>query len=396
MPDATLAAIHPEEHMSAVKSETQCPRPGSLGERERGSLKIVHVVSSLMSGGMEEFALRLAAAQRVCGDDAHILALRPGPLSLRAEQMGVPYAVLGGRSKWIRASRYAWKMASTAPDVIHAHNETSLHYAVLGKRVTGARVVMTDHGQPQHAVRTATEREHCLTDAVVAVSAATAARRADDGGRAPLVIRNGIAVPLQTRECPSREGLAADDACVAVIVARMDGRKGHDDLLQALAILKTQGTSLTAWMVGDGAERPDLESLAARLSLTSDHVRFLGYRSDVSSLLAMADFFVLPSLSEGLPMSILEAMAAGLPTVATPVGGIPELIASGVHGIHVPVHDPAALAVAMAELAGNEPLRKQMGRCAYARVRAEFSFDDVVSRYKALYAHVVDRRRGSL
>jgi glycosyltransferase involved in cell wall biosynthesis len=173
------------------------------------------------------------------------------------------------------------------------------------------------------------------------------------------------------------------------MVARIDGYKGHRDLLQALALLKDKGPPVLTLIIGDGTERAAMEAMADSLAL-HEFVRFLGYRSDIVDILAAADCFVLPSLSEGLPMSVLEAMAAGLPSVVTPVGGVPELVVHGENGIHVPVHDPSALAGAITDLALSAPLRDRLGCAARARVVSHFSFSEMAGKYAQLYRNLVE------
>src|SRR4029450_9342494 len=122
--------------------------------------------------------------------------------------------------------------------------------------------------------------------------------------------------------------------------------------------------NVCVWVVGDGSERHQAERLSSELGLTSDSVRFLGRRSDIDRLLASADFFGLPSDIEGLPMSILEAMTHALPIVASNVGGVPELIADGRHGLLVPAGDAESLAGAIQRLRDDPALRRLLGEGA--------------------------------
>jgi glycosyltransferase involved in cell wall biosynthesis len=165
--------------------------------------------------------------------------------------------------------------------------------------------------------------------------------------------------------------------------------KAQDVLVRAAAALKERGVGVTTLFLGDGAERAGVERLAGELGLGPAEVRFLGFRNDVPDLLAASDVFVLPSRSEGFPMSILEAMSHRLPVVCTPVGGNPELVADGEHGILVPVDDVAALAGAMEKVAADEALRKRLGDAGHARVRDDFSFARTADRYEAIYRRVL-------
>lgn len=353
-------------------------------------MRIIHTVSSLKVGGMEHFVLRLADAQRRNGHVVAVLALQGGSLEQEARQRGVRVVVPGGRGKAGRALHAAFALALLRPDIINAHNQTSLHYAILGKRVSGARVVLTNHGQGKGSPRDPGSLEWRLTDAIVTVSGAVAGRM-DNRRLGPKIttIHNGVEIPAPGRP---RAAIRAElglptERVVGIIAARIDHLKGHDTLLRALALLREREMrpDLTVLIAGDGAERASREALARELGLGPDEVRFLGFRSDVADLLAASDFFVLPSLTEGLPLSVLEAMAHRLPAVATPVGGLPELITPGCNGLLVPVNHPKALADALATLAANAPLRRSYGEAAFQCVNAEFSFERMIQKYEALY-----------
>ena len=137
-------------------------------------------------------------------------------------------------------------------------------------------------------------------------------------------------------------------------------------------------------LVGDGPDRAAIEGLVAELGLQG-RVHFLGVRRDVPVVLRAADIFTLPSLSEGASITLMEAMAAGLPSVATGVGGMPEIMRDGIDGLLVPRQDPAKLADAFRTLASDEALRARMGAAARARAEAEYRLDQTVARYLALY-----------
>jgi glycosyltransferase involved in cell wall biosynthesis len=362
-----------------------------------GGLRIVHVVSSLQIGGMEHFTLRIAHQQRQRGHDASVLALQGGPLLAEAERIGLPVHCLRG-GKPLRVAQALLHLARRRPAIVHPHNPSSLHYAVLGKLSAGARVVMTYHGRGAQDARLPSAREWAKTDAVVAVSAAAVDQIDADRFRDRLtVIRNGVVPtpPARTRQAV-RDELGAGDRIVGIIVARVDGRKGHETLIQALGLLCASRTPVLLLVAGDGAERARLERLAASQGLGPEWVRFLGFRSDVPDLLGASDFFALPSVTEGLPLSMLEAMTHGLPVVATPVGGIPEVVRNGEHGLLVPVGDASRLADAIQRLATDAGLRRRMGEAARERACSEFSFETMTDQYLELYARLVAGRKDVL
>ena len=228
---------------------------------------------------------------------------------------------------------------------------------------------MTDHAQTRGIARVATAREQRQTDAVVAVSRETAKRREVFTDMTKVsVIHNGVDL-LETipdrQEARASHGLGNE--VVGIMVAGMDKVKGHEYLLEAIAQLRDAGTRLTILVAGDGMERANLEAQAARLDLGPDWVRFLGFRSDISALLIASDFLVLPSLRKAGPIAVLEAMAHRRPVIATPVGGVPEIIEHNQQGLLVPVGDVNALADAMARLVNDAPLRRALGDAAIKR-----------------------------
>jgi glycosyltransferase involved in cell wall biosynthesis len=274
------------------------------------------------------------------------------------------------------------------PDIVHVHNPTSLHYAVLSKLVSRAAIVVTIHGDQDTHARLGSPLEWRLTSAAVIVShaAGQTLRLPSQAGRL-IVVHNGIQTVDVNEEqrANARIELDARDACVGILVARIDGRKGHGTLLNSLRALDDLGGGLKMWIAGDGAARAAAEAQAARLGLGDDRVRFLGRRSDIDRLLEGADFFVLPSDIEGLPLSILEAMAHGLPIIASNVGGVPEIIQDDVNGLLVSAGDETALASAIRRVATDPELRRRLGSAARARANTTFSLSTMVHKYDEVY-----------
>jgi glycosyltransferase involved in cell wall biosynthesis len=168
-------------------------------------------------------------------------------------------------------------------------------------------------------------------------------------------------------------------------VARFEAPKAHRTLIEALARLRTSPWELH--LVGDGPREPEIRGLVRSLCL-EDRVRFHGYLADPAPLLARSQLFVLSSRSEALPRSILEALRAGLPVVASRVGGVPEAVDDGVSGLLVPPSDAAALAGALERLAGDAALRQSMGASARSAFERRFRLEFAVGRTAAVYATV--------
>jgi glycosyltransferase involved in cell wall biosynthesis len=370
-------------------------------------LRVVHAVSSLNGGGMEHFVLRLVEAQRRHGHEASILALRGGPLEDLARQRALPTTVLAGE-KIERMGRAAFAFAGARPDVVHAHNPTSLHYAAIGKLLTRARLVFTDHAQTRGIIRVPTRFEWRLTDAVVGCSQDTADKSGAVGvARNISAIHNGIdiAPPRRARDEMRAELGLREGEVVGIMPAAFHQVKGHDVLLRALARVRDGdrdraapaesrpaskgGAQVRVLVVGDGDERARIHGLAEELGLGPERATFLGFRKDVPDLLMAADFFVLPSRNEGLPLAVLEAMARSLPVVVTPVGGVPEVVKDGEHGLLVPVDDDRALAAAIEAIARDPALRRALGEAGHRRVRDDFSFERMTRKYEDLYLDLV-------
>jgi glycosyltransferase involved in cell wall biosynthesis len=176
---------------------------------------------------------------------------------------------------------------------------------------------------------------------------------------------------------------------VAVTVGRLTRAKGYPYLQEALALIPAHQRPLTL-IVGDGPERHELESRTRAMGLTQD-IRFLGNRRDVPAVLAAADLFILASLWEGLPLVLLEAMAAGLPAVVTAVGGNPEVVEDGTSGVLVPAGDQQALAEAISDLLDDPPRRQQMGQAARERCERYFSLQRFIEAHEQLYGEMLDR-----
>lgn len=339
---------------------------------------------------MEQFVVRLAVGQKRAGTPVAILALRDGPLREHAESQGLDVTALDARRVPHRIAASGLATLRFMPDVVHVHNPASLHYGVLCAGLVGCPLVMTFHGRGKGFYRMPTRLEWHAVARLAVVSHAAVEELA---GLAPseriTVVHNGIEPPPKRNVRDSlRQQLGVSDALTLLTVARMDSFKGHRDLLHALSRLRDRGVHATALFAGDGAERPVLERLARELALDDRWVRFLGFRNDVADLLEAADVFVLPSLAEGLPLSLLEAMGRGIAIVATAVGGMPEAVTNEREALLVPPREPAALATALERVLISPSLRSELATAAAERVRTDFSFERMLREYDGLYRSV--------
>jgi glycosyltransferase involved in cell wall biosynthesis len=183
-----------------------------------------------------------------------------------------------------------------------------------------------------------------------------------------------------------------DQAAIIGVVARLDPLKGHADLIAALPRILQAAPTTKLVFIGDGPTAPDLRRQVHEVGLT-EQVHFLGARRDIPRLLRALDVFVLPSHQEGLGLAIIEAMAAGLPVVATRVGGIPEVVVDGETGLLVASGNSVELADAIVYLLSNPHTRQQMGVKGRQRVEVHFTAQQTAANLETLYCRLLRAKR---
>ncbi len=208
-----------------------------------------------------------------------------------------------------------------------------------------------------------------------------------------ITVRNGIDVDDfadESGSTPRSPQTGSRGSFVIGTAARLVPGKGLEGLLDAIAQLHAQGVRCELRVAGDGSLRSPLAHLSERLNVAAS-VTFLGHVHDMRDFYRRLDMFVLPSSSEGLPLSLLEAMAAGVPVVASHVGGIPEVIVDGVHGLLVEPDNPSALIAAMKRLATDPGLRHELACAAAARVASEFTAARVAREVTRVYEAILSQ-----
>ena len=361
------------------------------------------MIGQLNLGGTEKQVTLLAEGLRRRGIDARGLvmcALGEHAAHLRAA--GVPVVELGfqrGASTpgmlWrnLRAfGRLVRYLRRERPAVLHAflfHSYvTAAPAARLGRVpvLVAGRRSMGDFKGGRWSVLALERWVTRMTDLLIANARAVAADARDEEGvpaEKVTVIYN--ALPDEAFE-PAVPSIVETPSPVVLCVANLKPYKGHSYLLDAAGMLRGRGHDITLLCAGDGPERVDLERRADRLGVDA---RFLGARTDIHRLLARADAFVLPSLTEGLSNAVMEAMAAARPLVATSVGGTPELVQDGIHGLLVPPEDPAALAAGILAVLRDPDRAARLARAAHARIESTFRLDQLVSRIDRLYGEII-------
>ncbi len=357
---------------------------------------IVNVLSSYGVGGQERVALDLAIGQRARGHDVSVISLAPPPDGQIAAELaaaGIPATRVPRRGGLEPAlvHRLAQVLRARRADVVHTHNPLPLIYGAPAARLAGAAVIHTKHGvnPGSRAHRLLRRAAAQLTHAFVAVSATTEAqaRTQHDAPVSRLhTIPNGIRLERYAPDPDARAALRVElglgDAWVVGTVGRLDPYKNQAMLVRALAPLLSSRLRLV--IVGEGEARPEVEAAIAALP-EPRWVVMTGTRMDVPRLVHAFDVFALPSRSEGLPLVVPEAMAAGLPVVATNVGGLPSVVDDGVTGLLVPV-DELALRAALARLAADPALAHRLGARAREVALARYGADRMVEAYLELYA----------
>ena len=357
-------------------------------------MRIVELVDTLGIGGLERMTVDLAIQLHRRGNEVSVVCLRKsGPLEQVLHDAGIPTFALnkpeGIHLKTFSALvRY---LKRTGADVVHTHNIAVHHYgAVAGRIARVPAIINTRHGLGHYYDDKAERlfaRACRLTDRVVAVSSA-AYDHFVSTSRVPAkkwtYIYNGIPVERFNFTPAGAPG----EICFGT-VGRLDAIKDHRGILEAFARVRADYPQIRLRILGDGPCRMMLEDYVRELRL-ADVVEFEGASLDVPGFLAGLDVFVMGSKSEGLPLAILEAMAAGLPVATTAVGGIPELIEEGVTGWLCPPSQPESLAAIMKlAISAN---RRQMGEMARTRIRNTHSVEQMAIGYEALFAEILTRR----
>ncbi|MER3414810.1 MAG: glycosyltransferase [Gemmataceae bacterium] len=364
---------------------------------------ICQVLHALHVGGAEMLAARLA---RSLADEFRFVFVCLDELGLLGDELrrtGLPVYVLGRRPGW--DWRCVWRLSRICRregvHVLHAHQYTPFFYTLLARRLyRSAGVVFTEHGRhypdyrrPMRVVfnRLLVEPRDRLIAVGQAVRRALVAHEGLSAARVR-VIYNGIPFPDDADTLDRlhmRRALACpENDCLVLQVARLDYLKDQQTALRAVALARARCPSLRMYLAGEGPEGTTLERTIERLGLRTT-VTLLGLRRDVHRLYAASDLFFLSSISEGIPLTVLEAMAAGLPVVATRVGGVPELVEHGTTGLLAAPGDAEGLADHLVRLASDAELRRRLGAAGRARARKLFSEHRMLAGYRQTYREML-------
>lgn len=361
-------------------------------------MRIWHLIDTLEVGGAETMVATLCQHQRDAGLSPSVHCVeRGGEIADQLEEQGIPVHIHGVSSLVRLSFRLARMMKKLQPQVIHCHNASAAIAGAPAAYMAGLKaVIATRHGlvPPDRYFRREVKFWLAARFCTFVVAVCQTARQNLMHG--PLAIPEKVvtiynsAAPAGHAAAPGvgKAPLCRPGEFSIVNVARHSKEKDLETLLSAFAQARQQVPSLRLILAGNGVRTPDLKRYAEELNLQAS-ISFLGERRDVGFILSQASLFVLSSVSEGLPISLLEAMAAGVPQVVTRVGGMPEIVEMSRGGSVVPPRDPGALAEAILRFVADEQWRRHCGEKARECYERNFTPRRMAEDYYALYTQAM-------
>ncbi len=385
-------------------------------------VKVLQLISSGGYYGAENMLLNLATSQEKAGCRNSLLLFhnvhQPNlEFYERAQNssLNVKMVRCKGRADWRTVREIQKCMREDSVDLIHTHGYKADLYGYLAARSTAKPLVATCHnwigGTAALEIYNRLDRFVLKRFNAIAAVSETVANRLRIFGISQTKIKtisNGLHVE-EFEGCPRavpplcHDGVCHDGVCqdgsredgskkVIGMVARLDLQKGFEYLLRAVRDLLKMFPGIVLVIVGEGPDRKAIESMVQEYSLGSNVV-LAGRRNDMPGVYAAMDIFVLPSLNEGLPMTLLEAMASSRPVVATRVGAIPSVIADGENGFLVGPRDAAGLKNAISRLLANPDLGQRLGARAHDWVNRHYTADAMAQKYRQLYEEVLEGQK---
>jgi glycosyltransferase involved in cell wall biosynthesis len=378
---------------------------------QKAPIKILFVITSSGIGGAEKVLYHTCTlldperyAVSICSlkEKGHIARdAETAGIEVRCFTMADGEGFFGWISSLAALFRLTGYLIKARPMIVHSFlfraNIISRIAAFLARipLVISSVRVMGGEKDYYHTIEKVTS---CMVDHYISVSDSVKEYLIEKANILPekiTTIYNGVTlngqIPKGKGGVPGPFGLGPNDS-VVLSVGRFHRQKGYDYLIRAITTVKREVPTVKVLIVGEGEEENDLKNLVKSLDLRKE-VIFPGLCRDVGNILNFTELFVLPSLWEGMPNAVLEAMAAAKPVVATRVGGVAELVVNGETGILVPPEDPDALARAMVDLLQNTEKANSMGNAGRERVQEHFSLTEMVAKTERLYQELLNTKK---
>ncbi len=369
-------------------------------------IRIMHFVDGLGKGGLENGLVNLIERLDPAGFEHVVCAVRQlGPNADRLPRERVRVMCLGekdGHSR-VQVGSFIRGIREVRPDIVHSRNWGAVEAVMAGKWARSCALVHSEHGLEADTSEKEPWRRRGfrrlafeLADKVLSVSYQLRdlhARRTGFAAQKIAVIHNGVDSrrffpdPEARARVRHELGISFGDFCIGS-VGNLSPVKDHMTLLQAFDRVAGRSQPWRLLVFGEGSELLRLEAFANNHPEWRKRVSFLGSSNHVAEMLNAIDAYVLPSISEGISNSLLEAMATGLPVIATATGGNPEVVVDGESGLLFPVGDYGRLAERMMDLGAGMELRVRLGQRALRRVKESFSIDSMVRSYAEMYERV--------
>lgn len=373
----------------------------AIGSTRLRGVRLAHLIESDGPGGAERMLATLAARLQAAGAENVVVAPAVGEGWLAEELRGTGVRVELFRldrplspqlARWLTATLRRHRVA-----LAHSHEFTMAVYGAWAARHAGIPHLFTMHGSRYYAGRlrrrVAMRLAVALSGSVVAVSQGLQrdlSRHLLMRASRIVTIPNGAHLTPVAQSTLRAELQLENGDQLAVAIGSLYAVKGHRFLVEAMALLRERCPQLHVAIAGRGELEASLRARASELRV-DERLHFLGLRSDIANLLGAADVFVLPSLSEGVPLALLEAMVAGRPIVATAVGDVPAVLEGGRAGVLVPPGEAAALASAVADLLADPARARRLSVAAAARAAEAYTVDHMLERYVSLYERLLGR-----
>lgn len=369
-------------------------------------IKVLFIVESLDVGGAE---LSLLKWLRHCDRGTFapsVIALSDGILREELNRLKIPNIIFPKQHPFDIFFLYGLikQIRQIAPDVVHCRNGIpAISYGVLAARLAGIPIICSIHGRTHYINKNFKTwlwfHIMKLSRLIIVVTQNIKDEIVHLGGIDPKIIKviyNGIdtsAVIHEVKAQLRRDFQFTEQDFIVGTVGNLRAIKGQRYLIEAMPLILQKQPAAQIVMIGQGPEERNLNALAQNLGIASQ-IRFLGYRKDAQQIIGMFDVFVLPSLSEGFPNVLLEAIMAGVPVVATNAGGVPEIVHHGKEALLVNPADATELAAAILHLADQPELRNILVKNALGRVKDQFDIRTTLTRYDAAYLNLIGASAG--